>query len=113
MASIFVVTTLFVALSVERIDISLTVLSGISVFAAVLLIGITIVTFYGLIVNLDDSHFGWSGAIGWAIAGGIYAVLLKASLLFVQDKFFLVMLAFLAFYVSRLLVFKVFSLVLK
>ncbi len=79
---------------------------GVALIVVVLLV----ITFYQLITPPDESEYGLAGIVGWAIIGGIYAILFRAIVIWVQNKFLQDVLALGAFGLTRQLVFKLLSL---
>ena len=60
------------------------------------------------IYRLDDAHFGWQGAIRWAIAGGLYGLLWRASSQLIPGKVLRLVLQPFLISLSYLSVFKLF-----
>ncbi len=78
---------------------------GVALIVVVLLV----ITFYQLITPPAESEYGLVGIVGWAIIGGIYAILFRAIVIWVQNKFLQDVLALGAFGLTRQLVFKLLS----
>lgn len=79
-------------------------------WAFLLLIALVVVTFYQWLAPPDRTRYGVVGALGWGFAGGLYALVLRAIIILIQDKFLRAFLALVSFWLVHNLVFRLLAL---
>ncbi len=109
MAVVTMLPFLAVTILLDSIFGSLFVQDIPTLCTALLIVALLVIAFYQLITPPDESEYGLAGIVGWAIIGGIYAILFRAIVIWVQNKFLQDVLALGAFGLTRQLVFKLLS----